>query len=137
MDNQQIMDTARELGYMIQQDERFIRAQMAQAAADEDESLQNLIGEFNLKRIALNTESVRDDRDPEKLKKLDSEVRDVYAQLMENDHMKAYQVAKAELDDLVRKITMIVQMSAQGEDPENIETESHCSGNCSSCGGCH
>ena len=70
MDNQQMMDTARELGYMIQQDERYIRAQMAQIAADEDETLQNLIGEFNLKRIALNTESVRDDRDPEKLKKL-------------------------------------------------------------------
>ena len=137
MDNQQMMDTARELGYMIQQDERYIRAQMAQIAADEDETLQNLIGEFNLKRIALNTESVRDDRDPEKLKKLDGEVREIYAQLMENDNMKAYQAAKAELDDLVRKITMIVQMSAQGEDPETIDTEPQCSGNCSSCGGCH
>ncbi len=137
MDHQQIMDTARELGYMIQQDERFIRAQMAQVAADEDESLQNLIGEFNLKRIALNTESVREDKDPEKMKKLDGEVREVYAQLMENEHMKAYQVAKSELDKLVHQITMIVQMSAQGEDPENINTEPQCSGNCSSCGGCH
>jgi len=137
MDNQQIMDTARELGYLIQQDERYVRTQMAQINADEDETLQNLIGEFNLKRIALNTESVREDRDAEKLKKLDEEVRAVYAELMENDNMKAYQAAKSELDDLVRKVMMIVQMSAQGEDPETIETESHCSGNCSSCGGCH
>lgn len=137
MDNQQILDTARELGYLIQQDERYVRAQMAQINADEDETLQNLIGEFNLKRIALNTESVREDRDAEKLKKLDEEVRAVYAQLMENDNMKAYQAAKSDLDDLVRKIMMIVQMSAQGQDPETIDTEPQCSGNCSSCGGCH
>ena len=36
----QILDLARELGYSIQQDERFIRTQLAQAAADEDEELQ-------------------------------------------------------------------------------------------------
>lgn len=136
MDNQ-ILDTARELGYLIQQDERFVRAQMAQAAADEDQSLQDLIGEFNLKRIALNTESVREDKDPEKLKKLDGEIREVYATLMENEHMKAYQVAKSELDKLVHQVMTIVQMSAQGEDPDSIDTEPHCSGNCSSCGGCH
>lgn len=136
MDNQ-ILDTARELGYLIQQDERFVRAQMAQAAADDDQALQDLIGEFNLKRIALNTESVREDKDPEKLKKLDGEIREVYATLMENEHMKAYQVAKNELDKLVHQVMTIVQMSAQGEDPETINTEPQCSGNCSSCGGCH
>lgn len=48
----QILDLARELGYSIQQDERFIRTQLAQAAADEDEELQGLIGEFNHKRAA-------------------------------------------------------------------------------------
>ena len=30
----QILDMARELGYAIQQDERFIRTQLAQAAAE-------------------------------------------------------------------------------------------------------
>ena len=55
----QILDMARELGYAIQQDERFIRTQLAQAAADEDEELQGLIGEFNLKRIAPNAEKTK------------------------------------------------------------------------------
>ena len=42
-----IINMARDLGHALQGDERFIRAQMAQAAADEDAGLQELIGEFN------------------------------------------------------------------------------------------
>lgn len=42
-----MLELARELARTLQHDERFIRTQMAQAAADEDEELQSLIGEFN------------------------------------------------------------------------------------------
>ena len=132
----QIVEMAKELGYAIQQDERFIRTQMAQAASDEDEALQEMIGEFNLKRIALNSESAKEDKDEEKLGRLDGEIREVYARLMANEHMAAYSAAKSELDRLVRQIATIVTISAQGEDPENIPEEG-CGGNCASCGGCH
>ena len=39
-----ILEMAKDLAYAIQQDERYIRTQMAQAAADEDEELQNRAG---------------------------------------------------------------------------------------------
>ena len=76
-----ILEMAKDLAYAIQQDERYIRTQMAQAAADEDEELQGMIGEFNLKRIAINNETTKDEgtRDGEKLKALDGELREVYA----------------------------------------------------------
>lgn len=57
-----ILEMAKDLAYAIQQDERYIRTQMAQAAADEDEELQGMIGEFNLKRIAINNETTRKKR---------------------------------------------------------------------------
>ena len=132
-----IIDMARDLGHALQGDERFIRAQMAQAAADEDTGLQELIGEFNLKRIALNNENVKEEKDGEKITALDGEIREIYARIMENPRMNAYQESKEALDGLVRYIATIVTMSAQGQNPDEIEPAgSGCSGSCSSCGGC-
>lgn len=131
-----ILEMAKDLAYAIQQDERYIRTQMAQAAADEDEELQGLIGEFNLKRIAINNETTKEDKDGEKLGQLDSELRDVYARIMQNPNMAAYNEAKTELDRLTASINSILALAAQGQDPDSYE-EGGCSGNCVGCGGCH
>lgn len=134
-----VLDMTRELAEAVQQDERYIKMQMAQASADEDEELQALIGEFNLKRIAVNTETTKEEgeKDGERIRQLDTELREVYAQLMANEHMKAYQAAKEEFDLLMNKAMRILSLAAQGEDPYSIDTEAGCSGNCGSCGGCH
>ena len=133
-----LIEMAKEMGEAIQMDQRFIRTQMAQAAADEDEALQGMIGEFNLKRLAVNNEYAKEDRDDAKIRELDMELREIYARLMENENMKAYQAAKAELDDVLNRINRILTLSAQGEDPQKADVEpSGCSGNCASCGGCH
>lgn len=57
-----MIEMARELAHTLQQDERYIRTQMAQAAADEDEELQSLIGESSLKRIAVGNETSKETR---------------------------------------------------------------------------
>ena len=62
----QLIEMAKEMGEAIQMDERFIRTQMAQAAADDDEALQGMIGEFNLKRLAVNNEYGKDEKDEQK-----------------------------------------------------------------------
>lgn len=131
-----ILELARDLGHELQNDERFIRTQMTQSASDEDKELQEFIGEFNLKRIAINNEMSKEDKDNDKLKLMDKELRDVYDRIMTNEHMKAYQAAKSELDKLVNGIVTIVTMSAQGQNPDEIQ-ESGCGGNCSGCSGCH
>ena len=133
-----ILEMAKDLAYAIQQDERYIRTQMAQSAADEDEELQGMIGEFNLKRIAINNETTKDEgtRDGEKLKALDGELREVYAQIMQNPNMAAYNAAKTELDRLTGAINSILALAAQGQEPDSYE-EGGCSGNCAGCAGCH
>ena len=134
----QLIEMAKEMGEAIQMDERFIRTQMAQAAADEDEDLQGMIGEFNLKRQAINNEYSKDEQDGEKLREMEHELRAVYAQLMENEHMKVYQEAKSELDQVMSRINRILTLSAQGENPYEADVDpSGCSGNCGTCGGCH
>lgn len=133
-----IVELARELGAALQQDERYIRIQMVQAAADEDKDLQDAIGEFNLKRISLQNESARETQDEAKIEQLTTEVSEVYTKIMENPSMIAYNAARPDLDRLLETVARIITLSAQGEDPYAIpESSENCSGNCSSCGGCH
>lgn len=133
-----LLELAKDLGHEIQRDPRFIRTQMAQAAADEDKELQDLIGEFNLKRMALNAEAGKDEaeQDKEKVMQLNAELREVYARVMANESMAEYQAAKTELDQIINNIGAIINMAAQGLNPDEFE-EHNCGGNCSSCGGCH
>lgn len=134
---EQILEMAKEMGHAIQQDERFVKMQMAQARADEDEALQALIGEFNLKRMAINAESAKgEEQDEEKLRALNVEIREVYAKVMANESMAAYNEAKTEMDKLTNAIGAILNMAAQGLNPDDYDEHS-CGGNCSSCGGCH
>ena len=136
---QDILELAKRLGHAIQADERYVKVRAAQQGADKDEALQELIGQFNLKRIAMNAETAKGEaeKDSEKYRQLDSEMREIYAKIMENPNMKAYQVAKTDLDLLTRSVMTIVNMSVQGMDPDTYEENSGCNGDCSACGGCY
>lgn len=133
----QLIEMAKEIGFAIQQDERFIRTQMAQAAADEDDALQGLIGEFNLKRMAISNEMGKEDKDEEKVEALDADIRQIYEKIMSNERMAAYNAAKTELDAVLSQINTVVMMAAQGQDPETALKSGGCSGSCATCGGCH
>ena len=58
-----IITKARELGKLLQQEESYIRLQEVQTKADADTELQSLIGEFNLKRMSINNEASKKERD--------------------------------------------------------------------------
>ena len=71
-----ILDMAIDLAYQLQQDPRCQAVLAAQKEADADEGLQQLIGEFNMKRMAINTEEGKDEneRDVEKLRDLNFKI---------------------------------------------------------------
>ena len=126
---------SRQLGKALQQEEAYINWQNAQHVADADAELQRLIGEFNLKRMIINDEAGKKDRDQEKLTQANKEMREVYSQIMSNSNMIAYNDAKSAFDAVLNRITAIIQQSAQGADPETADI-SDCTGSCSTCGGC-
>lgn len=133
-----IITKARELGKAIQQEESYIMLAEAQKKADADALLQELIGDFNLKRMAINNEASKSDRDQDKLTKLNDEMREVYSKIMSNENMVAYNDAKEKFDVIATRVLSIIQQSAEGADPETADyTQSSCSGSCASCGGCH
>lgn len=133
-----IIELTRELGKALQADQSYVNMQLARQASDEDESLQQAIGEFNLKRMAINNEAQKEDRNEETLKRLNEEFRAAYAKIMENENMQRYNEAKTEFDALLQRITGIIGLCADGEDPATCDYDAaSCGGDCSSCAGCH
>ena len=133
-----IIEMTRELGRALPNDERYIAMVTARQASDEDQALQEAIGEFNLKRMAISNEAQKDDRNEETLQRLNAEFRAVYQKIMENEHMLRYNDAKNEFDALLQRMTGILSLCADGEDPETCDYDAaSCGGNCSSCAGCH
>ena len=132
-----IIEKARELGKLIQQEESYIALQKAQADADADMDLQNLIGDFNMKRMSINNEASKKDKASDKLALLNSQMREDYSKIMSNKNMIAYNEAKDAFDMVANRVLAIVQQSAEGADPETADySTSSCSGSCSTCGGC-
>ena len=132
-----IIEKARELGKLIQQEESYIALQKAQADADADMDLQILIGDFNMKRMSINNEASKKDKDSDKLALLNSQMREDYSKIMSNKNMIAYNEAKDAFDMVANRVLAIVQQSAEGADPETADySTSSCSGSCSTCGGC-
>ena len=65
-----IIEATRKLGIEIQKDERFIRFVKAKFANDNDENLQNQIGEFNTIRMNLDREMNAETQDEEKIREI-------------------------------------------------------------------
>ncbi|MBQ7965232.1 MAG: YlbF family regulator [Ruminococcus sp.] len=128
---------ARQLGHAIQEEKAYKDLRAAQTAADNDKELQDLIGEFNLKRMAINNEACKEDRDEEKLRALNEEMRSSYASIMSNENMIAYNDAKTALDTVMQRVMAIITQSADGEDPDTTDFSPSCTHDCSTCGGCH
>ncbi|MDP4121362.1 MAG: YlbF family regulator [Bacillota bacterium] len=132
-----IIRMARDLAQEIQKQEFYLKLQIAKQNSDEDTELQNLIQEFNLKRMAINNEAAKSDRDDEKLQQFNTEMREAYAKIMQNENMTAYNSAKEEMDHLLQRVFAIISQSAEGDDPETTDYVPSCGGSCSSCSGCH
>lgn len=131
-----IITKTRELGKLIQQEESYDKLITAEKNADADQDLQNLISEFNLKRLSINNETQKAEKNSEKIAELNSEMQKIYADIMSNQNMIDYNEAKTEFDQLMTRIMTILQNCSQGEEPETTDYSPSCTGSCSTCGGC-
>lgn len=132
-----MIELARDFGRELQKDERYLAFNAARVASDEDEELQALIGEFNLKRMAINNEAQKEEQDEEKVRTLNEELRAAYNRIMANENMVRYNETKQELDLFVQRLLTIISMCAEGEDPATADYDPSCTHDCSTCGGCH
>lgn len=122
----------------LQQDEIYLQLAKARQINDEDDELQDMIGQFNLARLALNSETEKENKSEEKIKDLNEEISQLYSGIMANQSMVLYNRAKQNIKGLVSHIHSIVAAAVDGEDPGAVQEPSQgCGGGaCSSCSGC-
>lgn len=132
-----IIKMAREFGKELQKDERYIAYINAKNINDNDEKLQKMIHEFEMKRMEISMESGKPEKDDERINTLNSELQNLYSEIMQNENMMNFSVKRDEMDNLLNEINSIITMCANGEDPDTCQINHSCSGNCGSCGGCH
>jgi cell fate (sporulation/competence/biofilm development) regulator YlbF (YheA/YmcA/DUF963 family) len=136
-----VIEITRQLGKAVQADERYIEYVNAKRLNDEDEKLQELIGEFNLIRqnLAMESGKPEEEQNKDKISELNVKMHSAYEQVMTNENMANFTMAKAGMDKLMSEINTILTYSVEGMDPETCPSEvptGSCSGNCGSCGGC-
>ena len=131
-----IMEMTRELGKALQNDDRYIAYSLSKQACDNDEELQKQISSFDDLRSQLNTEIIKEDKDTDKIKELDQNIKDTYQKIMSNRNMVVFTGAQSALESLVSNINQIITLCANGEDPATCEPSTGCSGSCATCGGC-
>lgn len=132
-----IIEMTRKLGVAIQQEEVFKNYIKAKAANDNDVELQDMIGKFNVIRMQLDQALSDDKKDSDKVKELNSQLKDTYTAIMGRESMMNYNIAKGELDVLVNQINAVIEHTLDGDDPLTCDIASNCTGSCSTCSGCH
>ncbi len=134
-----IIEMTRQLGAALQQDERYFAFRNAQKTNEEDAQLNDLIGKLQLLQLQYQQEASKDDKDEAKLRQIDADYGNTYAEIMSNENMKAYDAAVKEVDKLMKYINGILTLCIQGEDPATCEPHIHehdCSCGCDGCDGC-
>ena len=133
-----VIEAARQLGKALQSDERYIKYAAAQQRNDEDTALQEMIEKFTAKRGEL-AEAQKDGGDQDRMAALNTEVRELYGEIFQNENMARFNIAREELGTLMAFVNQIISGSQNGLDPDSIEHQapgSGCGSGCSSCSGC-
>lgn len=134
----EIEKLTRELGAAIQKGEVYLNYEAARKANDEDEELNALMGKLRLIQLSYQQEASKEAPDEKKMEGFNQEFGGLYNQIMANEHMQAFEEARQALDAMMNRITGILAMCVNGEDPATCDPAAHnCGGECGSCGGCH
>ncbi len=132
-----IIKMAREMGAAIQQEPEYLALCAAKQANDEDETLQQMIVDFN----ALMQEGEKKAAEDESaIDEIGAQIQDSYDAIMSNVNMVRYNQCKDKMDAMMQKVVAILAASVNGEDPMTFDpdaaAEHSCGGDCSHCHGC-
>ena len=126
---------ARELGKALQNCPEYKLMKEAEKACDTDNNLQEMIGDFNLIRMNLTAETAKDEKDEAKIAELNTQIQQVYTNIMGNAHMMKFNIAKQDVEAIMQKINTLMQAAINGDDVDACDCD--CTGSCATCGGCH
>lgn len=123
-----IIEKAHELGEMIKDSKEMEALSLAEKVQQEDSDAQQLIADFNIKRLNLAREIQGGKISEEEAIKKNNEA---FSEMVEkSESIKKYVEAKKQFDNLVNSVNNVINIYIMGE-------QQGCTHNCSTCGGCH
>ena len=123
-----LIEKAHELGQMIKECPEMLEMQKCEEAQANDNEAQELLKEFNLKRMNLVRDMQENKITREEATKKNSEA---FAEMLEKSKVISdYVEAKKDFDAVVTQVNNIINMYITGQDGS-------CTHNCATCGGCH
>ena len=123
-----IIEKAHELGEMIKASKEMEALNAAEKAQQEDSDAQELIADFNIKRLNLAREIQSGKLSEEEAIKKNN---DAFSEMVEkSESIKNYVETKGKFDELVNSVNKVINVYIMGE-------QQGCTHDCSTCGGCH
>ena len=131
----EILELAQKLGQAIADSDEVKTFHEMEKIFYSDEEAQNVMNTYEEERAAMTVKAKEGGMTAENLQLFQTEMKKSMDKLMANATVREYLEAKSNFNDIVKKVNAIISFCIQGE--EELAADGGCSGNCSSCGGCH
>ena len=128
-----IFQKTRELGQALLESEQYKQVQAAEAKAMRNAEAAALMALYMEKRAAVQAMMNEENPDPMAMKRLSDEMDDAQEKLQLVDDITELTQAREEFNALIGQINQVLQFIVTGR----MDDGEGCTGNCSSCGGCH
>ncbi len=126
-----VFEKAHELGSMIAESEEFKRVNEAREAQTADGDAALVLMNYNRKRDQLIKEASEPNISNERMQEIRNEMEREVDKLNNNKTIADFMEAMQAFNDMMDQVNAIVASYI------NPQEDGGCSGNCSSCGGCH
>ena len=123
------LDKAKELGQLLVESDEYKRFKAAESQHLSDSAAQEIMENYNLRRLELAAKMRDCDMDEEQLKEVRAEMVAETNAIMENEVVREYIEAAQDFSELIAQVNAIISHFVKGEDADD------CGGG--GCGGCH
>jgi cell fate (sporulation/competence/biofilm development) regulator YmcA (YheA/YmcA/DUF963 family) len=128
----EILELSAQIGQLLKDDERVVNYLKAREVFENDETLQELINEYNTQNLALKEEDEKLEPDVTIIDIIEGRIDELYDQINANDIYTEYHESLDLFNEVLRTIHSEIMFNATGERPHSCDDE-----DCEECGGCH
>lgn len=132
----------RELAEAIMRSEEYLNMKTAEDVAIQNEEAAAIMAQYMERQQALEATMMKNDPDPEEMKRLSDEMEALQNQLQATPDIANLTAARNGFTNLINQVNQVLRFTITGEMGDEADEcegagESGCTGSCATCRGCH
>lgn len=128
-----VTECAKALGEAIVASEEYKNMQITENAAMSDPAVAEAMGRYLELKNRIDAVMSQADADPDEISRYGREMDELQQQLNAMPAVDAMTTSRQKFSELMNQVNRVLEFIITGE----VAQEGGCTGNCSSCGGCH